>query len=441
MSAVRYADTGVIFCEDNLERLSRLPEESVDLIYLDPPFFSNKTYEVIWGDEAEVRSFEDRWAGGINHYIRWMRERLMEMRRVLKKTGSLYLHCDWHASHYLKVMVDSEHVFGAKNFRNEIVWAYRGGGTPRKDFGRRHDTILRYSKTNNYNFYPDEIRMPYQAEGIGRTDDAMWGKHKGTNKDYKPHPLGKVPEDWWPMNPLNANDPERLGYPTQKPEALLERIVRASSKQGDVVLDPFCGCGTTLAVAERLNRNWIGVDISPTAAEIMKVRLRKMGAEDIEVVGEPTTEAELRKLKPFEFQNWVIRKVDGTHSPRKSGDMGIDGYTFFEHLPIQIKRSERVGRNVVDNFETAVERYGADKGYVVAFSFTKGAYDEAARAHTAKNLEIELVTVNELLKGTSELVAPLLNRQVLELPRSRPKAARPSAEELVRSDKAAEEVA
>jgi DNA modification methylase len=441
MARTRYGDTGVIYCEENLERLSRLPSESVDMIYLDPPFFSNKNYEVIWGDEAEVRSFEDRWAGGIKHYVRWMRERLMEARHVLKRTGTIYVHCDWHASHYLKVMMDGEHMFDRRNFRNEIVWAYRGGGTPRKDFARRHDVILRYSKTKDYDFYPDEIRIPYQAEGLGRTDDAMWGKHKGTNKVYKPHPLGKVPEDWWPMNPLNANDPERIGYPTQKPESLLERIIKASSKRGDVILDPFCGCGTTLAVAERLGRRWIGIDISPTAAEIMKIRLKKMGAEDVEVIGEPTTEAELRKLKPFEFQNWVIRRVDGAHSPRKTGDMGIDGFSFLDRLPIQVKRSTGVGRNVVDNFETAVERYGADKGYIVAFSFTKGAYDETARVEEDKGLKIELVTVNELLKGTPELVAPVLNRRVLELPRSRPKEARPTAEELIESDLEAGEVA
>lgn len=300
---------------------------------------------------------------------------------------------------------------------------------------------LRYSKTKTYNFYPDEIRIPYQAKGLGRTDDAMWGKHKGTNMVYKPHPLGKVPEDWWPMNPLNANDPERVGYPTQKPESLLERIVKASSDRGDVVLDPFCGCGTTLAVAQRLGRKWIGIDVSPTAAEIMQVRLAKLGATDVEVVGEPKTEAELRKLKPFEFQNWVIRRVDGTHSPRKSGDMGIDGFSFLDHMPIQIKRSTGVGRNVVDNFETAVERYGANRGYIVAFSFTKNAYDEAARVEEDKGLEIELVTVDDLLKGTSELVAPVLNRQILELPTARPKDARPTAEELVESDQEAGEVA
>ena len=206
-------------------------------------------------------------------YLIMMAVRLLEMRRLLKETGSTYLHCDPTASHYLKMLLDA--VFGSGEFRNEIVWCYRGGGSPKKDFGRRHDVILRYSRTKNYGFFSDAIRIPYQAEGIKRTDDAMWGKHKGTNKVYKPHPIGKVPEDWWPMNILNANDPERVGYPTQKPLALLDRIIRASSNEGDMMLDPFAGCATACVSAERLGRQWVGIDISEKAAELVQVRIRK----------------------------------------------------------------------------------------------------------------------------------------------------------------------
>ncbi len=181
----------------------------------------------------------------------------------MKDTGSIYLHCDPTASHYLKLLMDS--IFGRANFRNEIVWAYRGGGSPRKDFGRRHDIILRYAIGASFTFNPDPVRVPYQAEGLNRADDSMWGRHRGTTKVYKPHPLGKVPEDWWIMNPLNANSPERIGYPTQKPLALLERIISASSNEGDVALDPFCGCATACVAAENLGRRWIGIgiDISP----------------------------------------------------------------------------------------------------------------------------------------------------------------------------------
>ena len=139
---------------------------------------------------------------------------------------------------------------------------------------RRHDVILRYSAGNKYVFNRDVVRIPYQAEGIGRKDASMWGRHRGVDKIYKPNPLGKVPEDWWPMNVLNANSPERLGYPTQKPLTLLERIIKASSNEGDVVLDPFCGCATACVAAENLDRQWVGVDISPKAAELVNVRLR-----------------------------------------------------------------------------------------------------------------------------------------------------------------------
>jgi hypothetical protein len=169
------------------------------------------------------------------------------------------------------------------------------------------------------------------------------------------------------------------------------------------VLDPFCGCGTTIAVAERLHRQWIGIDISPTAVKVMKRRMDSMGTKNIEVEGLPVTETDLKKLKPFEFQNWVVQQVLGTHSPRKSGDMGIDGYSFFYRYPIQVKRSNSVGRNVVDNFETAIARDGSEKGYIVAFSFTGGAKAEAARSRSTGGPEVVLVTVSDLVR-TGELV-------------------------------------
>ncbi len=492
--------TGVLYCDDNLERLSVLPSESVDLIYLDPPFFSNKIYEVIWGDEAEVRSFEDRWEGGIQVYINWMRDRVMEMHRVLKPTGTIYLHCDPNASHYLKVMMDG--VFGMSNFRNEIVWER---SNTRSSIGRiyrrAHDVIFFYAKSRSHTFnlqYKElseasldlyknmDERGQYQAvpllvsgrrrgetgkpwRGIDPNVRGKNGMHWITVPDkleeYErqglvvwPQKQGGVPrlkyyleespgvplnDVWYDINFISSSSNEALGYPTQKPLALLERIISASSNPNDVVLDPFCGCGTSIAAAYGLNRRWVGIDISPTAVNIMKRRVQKMGATGVEAIGLPTTEEQLRALKPFEFQNWVVQRVNGSHSPRKTGDMGIDGFSFFDHVPIQIKRSERVGRNVVDNFETAVERYGANRGYVVAFSFTRGAVEEAARAKAAKGMEVELVTVKDLLLGTSELVAPILNRSVVELPLppARPKNARPSAEELVESDQHSTEVA
>ena len=290
---------------DNLAIMRGMNSESVDLIYLDPPFNSNRTYGAPVGSQAAGAAFKDSWtlddidlawhgeiaeqnpavysvigaAGeahgkGMKSYLIMMSVRLLEMRRILKDTGSLYLHCDPTASHYLKLLLDA--VLGRTNFRNEIVWCYRGGGSPKKGFGRRHDVILSYSKTKEYDFFPNDVRIPYQAEGINRTDDAMWGKHKGISTIYKPHPLGKVPEDWWPINILNANDPERVGYPTQKPLKLLDRIIKASSNEGDIILDPFAGCATACVAAERLNRQWVGIDISEKAVELVQLRVRKI---------------------------------------------------------------------------------------------------------------------------------------------------------------------
>jgi hypothetical protein len=201
---------------------------------------------------------------------------------------------------------------------------------------------------------------------------------------------------WTDLDPINARAGERLGYPTQKPEVLMERILASSTKRGEVVLDPFCGCGTTIAVAQQMQRRWVGIDISPQAAAIMKRRVDGFGA-NATVIGLPATIEDLRELGHFEFQNWVIEAVNGVRRLRKSGDLGIDGYSYFERYPIQVKQSEKVGRNVVDNFETAIERDGKDVGYIVAFSFTKDAYGEAARSREVGKASIHLVRVADLL--------------------------------------------
>lgn len=367
--------TNSIYCGDCKDTLNDFPDECVDLIYLDPPFFSNANYEVIWKDGYEVRAFEDRWKGGIEHYISWMEERIRECHRVLKPTGSIYLHCDWHASHYLKVMMDR--VFGYRNFQNEIVWHYGLGGSSPKRWQRKHDNILFYTKSEEWTFNP--IMTP-------ATSERMKGKMKKE-------------DDVWDIPSLNNMARERLGYPTQKPEALLERIIKASSNPLDVVLDPFCGCGTAVAVAHKLDRQWIGIDVSPAACKLMVDRLRKIGVQigENDIIGLPRTIEELKLIKPFEFQNWVCQKLGGRVSTRKSGDMGIDGWTF-DGRPIQVKQSERVGRNVVDNFETALRRVGKDKGVIVAFSFSKGAYEEVARAKMHDELEIELEEVGDLVE-------------------------------------------
>ena len=431
-------DTEVIYCDDNLHRLTLLPANSVDLIYLDPPFFSNRHYEVIWGDEAEVRSFEDRWEGGIYHYVEWMRERVMEMWRVLKPTGSLYLHCDWHAAHHLRVMLDD--VLGAEHFQNEIVWYYRGGGVSPRRFGRRHDTIFFYTKGKKWTFNVDPIRTAYSESVLESLPSRYDKSYRGDKvySGYRPNPKGKHPDDVWPIQPLMPSDKkERLGYPTQKPENLLEVIIQASSNAGDVVLDPFSGCGTALVVAHRLKRHWIGIDISPTACNLMKRRLAKVGALEIKLVGMPTSLDDLKALKPFEFQNWIVDRINGIQSNRKSGDMGIDGWTFMLHDPIQIKQSESIGRNVIDNFETAIRRAKKERGFVIAFSFGRGAHEEVARVKR-QGLEIHLVTVDDLLQRLDEFFvlsgvsAGLPGFEAAPLPKM--DATRHTAEELVRSN-------
>jgi len=342
VTPVGYLETGVLYCDDNLHRLSQFPAECIDLIYLDPPFFSNRQYEVIWGDEAEVRSFEDRWEGGIQVYVNWMRERVIETHRILKDTGSLYLHCDWHASHYLKVMLDD--VFGAnltgndRGFQNEVVWYYKGAGVSPRRWARRHDVLLFYTKGKTWTFNPDPVRDPYADTTTERFKHYIGNVRKsGDFGEQALNPKGKHPDDVWQIPIVAPSAKARLGYPTQKPEELLDRVILASSNPNDIILDPFAGCGTTLVSAERLKRQWLGIDISPTAVGLMQRRMEKVGATHIKLVGMPVTEEQLHALKPFEFQNWVIQRFNGTHSPTKTGDMGIDGYSFLEvHRRVQL---------------------------------------------------------------------------------------------------------
>lgn len=272
---------------DNLEVLRTLPSESVDLIYIDPPFFSGRNYNVIWGDTNEVRSFYDVWEGGIDSYLVWLNARLWEMRRILKKTGSIYVHCDWHASHYIKTEMDK--IFGYDNFVNEIIWKYSIGARGKTRFARKHDVILFYSKSTNYKFNEKEIRVEMDAGTKsfgGRLEEDEEGRKyrlvygKGSKKYYKYYlDEGKIPEDVWEIQSIQSQDTDRIGYPTQKPEALLERIIKASSNEGDVVADFFCGGGTTLAIAQKLKRRFIGCDSSRVAISVTLDRLVKIGEE------------------------------------------------------------------------------------------------------------------------------------------------------------------
>jgi len=392
-------DMGTLYCGDCLDVMEqKVAPESVDLIYLDPPFFSNRKYEKIWGDEAEVRSFEDRWAGGVEVYATWMAERLRSCHRVLKPTGSIYLHCDWHASHHLRLRLDE--IFGRANFVNEIIWHYKKWSAGDGLFQRNHDNIFFYAKSWEKGRVFNKAFMPRAASTQRRFGDKKIVSGFDDEGNRVPSKTGKVKSDGVALDDvwdIGRVAPVKQLYPTQKPEPLLERIIAASSNKGDVVLDPFCGCGTAAVVAERLGRKWIGIDISPTAIKVIKSRV-KAGVGQIEVIGLPTTIGALRKLSDWEFQNWVVRdRFNGTLGP-KGGDKGIDGFTFMLHEPIQVKQSEGVGRNVVDNFHAAMRRVGKKKGYIVALSFGKGAHEEAAALKHREGTEVILLTVDDLLR-------------------------------------------
>lgn len=419
----------VICCGENKRILTEyFPDECIDLIYLDPPFFSNRHYEILWGNGAESRVYEDRWKGGIEHYVGWMIERLRELHRVLKDTGSIYLHCDWHAAHYLKIEMDR--IFGEKNFQNDIVWCYKTREFSKKHWNRKHDDILYYVKDIKskftFNWDADGVIESYSPQTIKKykykdekgcyrlVGRGIKGSPIQSAKDVSPewektHPelvkrnylkKGYAPSDYWYIDIINQASKERLGYPTQKPEALLEKIIKTSSNKGDLVLDPFVGGGTTLVVAEKLKRRWTGIDVSPIAMDKIKENFARYSIHDYKIIGAPANIEDLRSYTPEEFQYWVINAVYGNPSRKMTSDYGVDGYTYFDQNPIQVKQSDGVGRNTVDNFETAIRRLKKNKGEIYAFSFTKGAYGEVARAKREEKLEIKLITIAQLLKKT-----------------------------------------
>jgi DNA modification methylase len=422
---------------DNLEIMKKMDKASIDLIYLDPPFFSNRNYEVVWGDEAERRSFEDRWAGGVENYIAWLKPRVAQMFKLLKPTGSLFLHCDWHASHYIKVEI-LDKIFGYNNFRNEIVWYYKTRPQSKKYFGRKHDIIFFYTKSSEYTFNWESVVRPlsetaiqkyrltdedgrvYRLQGRGikgspirsaKDVDAKWeiSNPELVIRDYLDEKIGVALEDWWDIETINQNSKELVGYPTQKPKELLERIIKCASNEGDIVLDPFLGGGTTIVVADELQRHWIGIDQSPMAIRVSDMRL----AKECSAWSHPYSirlykyEYEtLRYKEAFEFERFIIEQFDGVCNTKQRGDFGIDG--FKGDTPIQVKRSDNIGRNIIDNFSAAVKR--ADKvaynknmkekkpvGYIIAFSFNKGAVEEVARLKNTENIIIELVKVENIV--------------------------------------------
>ncbi|MCK4659663.1 MAG: restriction endonuclease [Phycisphaerae bacterium] len=475
-------DTRIVYCGDCLDQLAKLPDGCVDLIYIDPPFNSNRNYEVFWGETKEKRAFEDRHAS-TQAYIDYMRPRCVELARVLKKTGSFYYHCDWHASHYVKVMLDQ--IMGENNFQNEIVWkrstAHSDARQGSKHYGRLHDVLLFYtggSRVFTWNHIYTPLDPAYVQSHYRRMDEHgrrfMWDNLTGPGGAAKGNPYyevlgvrnywrysrermeqlikegkvaippkGRTPRlkryldeskglplqsVWDDLPPINSQAKESLGYPTQKPLALLERIINASSNRNDIVLDAFCGCGTALVAAQNLDRQWIGIDISPTACRVMAKRLRDVCKlredEDLWRAGRgfvvrdlPWTEEKLRQMPPFEFENWAVIALGGIPNKTQVGDMGIDGrifpvaaapkrrgadtgeLEFMDHwYPIQVKQKDKVGRPDIDAFEAVMTREDRTKGFFVSFDYTDGALREIDAFFRKSGKAIIALTVHEILE-------------------------------------------
>ncbi len=514
--------TNLLYYGDNLDVLRRhLKDETVDLIYLDPPFKSNQDYNVLFAEQdgtrsaAQIKAFEDTWrwdqeaarsyqevveaAGKVSQvmqafrqflgendmlaYLAMMAPRLVELKRVLKPSGSIYLHCDPTASHYLKMLLDA--VFRPQNLRSEIIWQRTlSKGLMTRRLPQNHDVILSYQKTDQATWNIDATFSPYDLENL---DDKTASKYCHRDPDGRRYQLsdltnpnpdrpnltykflgvkkvwrwtkermqaaydaglivqpspGAVPrlkryldeqrgrplgDVWTDIPPINSQAAERLGYPTQKPEALLERIIKASSHEGELVLDPFCGCGTVIAAAERLNRRWIGIDITHLAITLIKHRLHHAFGNRVayKVIGEPVSlpDAEvLAQQDPYQFQWWALGLVGARPVELKKGaDQGIDGRLYFhdEHQDIgktkQILFSVKSGHVAVSHVRDlrgVLEREKAQIGALISLEKpTKSMRTEAAKAgfyespweqwHDGKKKypRLQLLTVADLLSG------------------------------------------
>lgn len=398
------------------------PADFADLIYLDPPFNSKAHYNVIFGQQqpddskkAQVRAFEDTWywdepaiyrvdklrkssgyeqrkqlfdalnifpgPSGLLSYLSYMAERLTECQRILKTTGSIYIHCDPTASHHLKLVMDA--IFGSEHFRNEIIWAYTGPGNTKRWFPRKHDVILFYTKSDDYFFDPDAVRVPYKRiSGTGHNSLA-----RGSRSDAEVKMLedeyakrGKTPEDWWSDIPAGGHIPkkERTGYDTQKPLKLLSRIIQSSTRERDIVVDPFCGCGTTAKAADNLNRRWLGIDISVLAIDIVLSRLE---GRQIPVSGFPADYAAAQRLANdswSEFERWAVTRLDGfAPNDKQTSDGGIDGRgVILGEAPdglnadvlAQVKGTKTISKSAVRDFCRVVERENATCGLFISLA-------------------------------------------------------------------------
>ena len=431
-----------LYLGDNYQIMRELPTSSVDLILTDPPFNSGKNYNLpIEDPEQQITAFTDTWAWddtaiatrslieeqlrsskqyenlnntliGYDHifdfatsgpnasmrsYLTFLGIRLIEMYRILKNTGSIYLHCDPSASHYLKGLLDV--IFGSKNFRNEIIWHYSAGHSPRKDFKRKHDVILRYTKTPKFVF--NQPRMQYaektkhrfnKVDEDGRMYSTPGAKHKNGELKRYYWDNGTPMDDVFTymrgieFNQIGSTAKERLGYPTQKPRYIYEIIIKASSNEGDIVLDPFAGCGTTIDAAQYLNRKWIGIDITNLALTPMEQRLSSnynlVKGKDYQILGYPTNMQEIERFlkvekKYHEVANWAINEL-GLMPTKDIGDGGIDGIGYgFTWTPEGMKqetckivaevKTGQISTTQIRAFCHSMNEFDAKIGIIVTF--------------------------------------------------------------------------
>ncbi|MCA8834710.1 MAG: restriction endonuclease [Proteobacteria bacterium] len=459
-----------LYYGDNLDILrDYIADESVDLIYLDPPFNSKATYNVMYkssgGGEspAQIEAFDDTWhwddmvAGKIiqeiknsnyqqlataldsmvaflgknamTAYLSMIAIRLIELHRVLKPTGSLYLHCDPTASHYLKMLLDA--TFGVKRFKNEIIWGYRTGGNSRKTFARKHDVIFFYAKKDTYmfntQFYLSKQKYKY---GFGKSHNYELIEKDG---DYYKNAICRdIWDDIDAVGTMGRKSDKRLGYPTQKPVALMERIVAASSNKGDVVLDPFCGCGTTIHAAQKMGRKWIGVDVTPIAINLVETRLFDAfpKVKNFEIIGLPKDIDGAHKLfnedkttkKVFEKWACSLIKAYPQNQGKKGADGGIDGLFWFgaksEYKAIvSVKGGKNVGVAQVRELVDVVREQKADIGVFLTltpptapmndWAKQAGVFETQAHGDAPR---IQIITIEEALKKRERAVDTVLPR-------------------------------
>jgi len=463
-----------LFFGDNLDILKQLhaehPQGLIDLIYIDPPFNSKRNYNVLFesidlkDSTAQKEAFADTWTNvsymemlnelsdldislfnflrnldntniskGAISYLVTMSIRLWYMHKLLKDTGSFYLHCDPTMSHYLKILCDL--IFGEKNFRNEIVWSYKRYTAVSNRFQKLHDVILFYSKSDKSIFH--ELRDEY-GEKSGKHDSHYKQDEEGRwyrmqkRKGLEPYKIylsdGKRTGDVWEIPIINASAKERLGYPTQKPEALLERIISASSNVNDTVADFFCGCGTTIAVAQKLNRKWIGVDISHLAVRLIARRLGDAYGDEIlksfQIHGFPKDIDSAKELANnvkggrLEFEDWIIEVLLHGITNERRNEMGFDGYRTFniyekKYIVMMEVKSGNASPTQVNHFIKTIEDKKGAMGIFICFKeqITRnmeliakkmGQFtDDFGNVYCDK---IQIISVEDLLEGKRPLI-------------------------------------